>query len=86
MTPKQQQLLESKVRKIVKKVMTEAEMGNYKSDPREIIDMIYDTLLHNKQYPQLDIDLIDDQEVNKNSGSISFTYDNIPVTIKIKIG
>lgn len=86
MTKQQEQLLENKVRKIVKKVMNEAEMGNYKSDPREIVDIIYDTLLHNKQYPQLNIDLIDNQEVNKNSGIISFTYDDIPVTIKIKIG
>lgn len=68
------------------KVLKEATPGDYKSDKKELIDMIYDTLLKNTQWPQLNVDLIEDPELNRGSGNITFVYDEIPVNIKIVVG
>lgn len=66
--------------------INEAEQGDYKSDPKELVDMVYDTLLKNTQYPLLDLDKIEDQEVDRGTGIITFLYDSIPVKILVKIG
>lgn len=80
---KAERIVESIVRK---QMLKESEIGDYKSDKRELVDMIYDTLLQNTQYPQLNLDLIEDQEVERGTGTIVFTYDGIPIKIKISVG
>ena len=38
-------------------------------------DVIYDTLMENKQFEQIDIEKVINQSVNANKGSISFEYE-----------
>lgn len=40
----------------------------------QIIDQIYDTLMHNKQYPQFHPDNTDLPCINVSTGKISFSY------------
>lgn len=54
----------------------------------DITDIVYDTLMENKQWPQLDIDKVDDPEVDSKDGLIKFTYlgpDGIWITVKMLI-
>jgi hypothetical protein len=44
------------------------------ADTEELTNMIYDTLMQNTQYPQLDLADVDYQEVNASIGRILFEY------------
>jgi hypothetical protein len=51
---------------------------------QEITDIIYDTLMQNMQYKQLDLNIVDNQEVDSKGGLILFDYD-IDTMVKINI-
>lgn len=40
----------------------------------EFTDIIYDTLMNNQQYTQLDLDAVDNQDVDANKGIITIEY------------
>jgi len=51
---------------------------------QEITDIVYDTLMQNKQHPQLDLGIVENQEVDNKEGLITFEYEDIWVGIVVK--
>lgn len=43
-------------------------------DREEVTNIIYDTLMSNKQHPQFDLKKVKRQEVNAGKGRITFSY------------
>jgi hypothetical protein len=58
--------------------------GEVNMTQQEITDIIYDTLMQNMQYKQLDLNIVDNQEVDSKGGLILFDYD-IDTMVKINI-
>jgi len=54
-----------------------------KMDKVEITNIIYDTLMNNKQHCQLDLDRIDNQEINAENGVILFDYEDMAFRMNI---
>ena len=52
-------------------------------DIKEITDIIYDTLMQNKQYKQLDINKIKFPEVSNRCGQIKFSYEETIIYVNI---
>lgn len=54
---------------------------------REITDMVYDTLMQNKQLPYeaLDLSKVENQEVNAEGGFITFDYNDRLIKIDVMI-
>jgi len=52
-------------------------------DKVEITNIIYDTLMNNKQHCQLDLDRIDNQEINAENGVILFDYEDMAFRMNI---
>ena len=55
-----------------------------KYDNEEITNIIYDTLMKNKQWPQLQVDIVEGQFVEAEKGYISFEYYGQLVKISIE--
>ena len=51
----------------------------------EITNVIYDTLMQNKQHPQLDMDIVESQEVLAGDGKIWFDYNDKTVEIFVRV-
>lgn len=51
---------------------------------QEMTDIIYDTLMQNKQHPQFNLDVVEDQEVDSKAGLITFIYDDVWIGIVVK--
>jgi len=51
---------------------------------QEITNVIYDTLMQNRQYPQLDLEKVEDQDVDARIGNISFVYDGTGVVVDVR--
>ena len=43
---------------------------------KEITDILYDTLMGNKQHEQLNLDKVENPEVNRKQGWITFDYED----------
>ena len=52
-------------------------------DSKEITDIVYDTLMQNKQHRQLELDSVENPEVDRKRGWITFDYGNAEVHINI---
>lgn len=52
---------------------------------QEITDIVYDTLMQNRQHPQLDLSIVDNQEVDKKGGVIFFEYEDVIVRIDVEV-
>ncbi len=48
------------------------------------VERIYDTLFHNSQYPQLDLNKVKDQFVDSNKGEILIVYGRIAYRITVE--
>ena len=59
-------------------------MKSINLDNSEITNRIYDTLMQNKQWPNLLLDDIDEQWSDANKGEITFEYMNHKVKITIE--
>jgi hypothetical protein len=46
------------------------------SQETEVVNMVYDTLMKNKQHPQLDLSSVEESEVDANNHQINFLYYN----------
>ena len=55
-------------------------MANYNET---MIDLIYDTLMNNKQYPQFNVDNVENQLLDYRASEIEFDYNGEHVVIKI---
>ena len=54
-------------------------------DNKEITDIIYDTLMQNKQHKQLDLDKVENPIVERKRGWITFDYEDKTVFMNIFI-
>jgi len=54
-------------------------------DNKEITDVIYDTLMRNKQHEQLNLDKVENPVVEREHGWITFDYEDVIVYINISI-
>ena len=52
-------------------------------DSKEITDIIYDTLMQNKQHEQLNLDKVEDPVVDRKRGWITFDYEDVVVYIGV---
>ncbi len=52
-------------------------------DTKEITDMIYDTLMQNKQHEQLNLDKVENPIVERSRGWITFNYEDKIVCMNI---
>ncbi|KKL57195.1 hypothetical protein LCGC14_2237830 [marine sediment metagenome] len=50
---------------------------------QEMTDIVYDTLMQNRQHIQLDLDKVKDQETNSIKGRIFFDYEDMLVVISV---
>lgn len=54
-----------------------------KMDTKDMTDVIYDTLMQNKQHEQLNLDKVENQEVDRKRGWITFEYEGKIIYINI---
>lgn len=54
-------------------------------DNKEITDVLYDTLMQNKQHEQLDLDKVENPVVERKRGWITFNYEDVIVCVNISI-
>lgn len=52
-------------------------------DNKEITDIVYDTLMQNKQHEQLNLDKVEDPVVDRKRGWITFDYEDVVVFVDI---
>ena len=52
-------------------------------DNKEITDIVYDTLMQNKQHEQLNLDKVEDPVVDRKRGWITFDYEDVIVYVNI---
>lgn len=51
----------------------------------EITDIIYDTLMGNTQYEQLDLSKVDNQEIDAKDCIMLFDYEDIHICIDVSV-
>lgn len=51
----------------------------------EITNIIYDTLMQNKQHKQLDLDKVDNQEVDAKDCMILLDYEDVHIWIDVHV-
>jgi len=52
-------------------------------NPKDVTDIIYDTLMQNKQFPQLKLEDVKDQKVDSSTGTIYLKLGKTNYQIKI---
>lgn len=53
-------------------------------NPIKVAELVYDTLMQNIQYPQLDLDRVIEPEYDMTTGLIKFTYNGIEYDLTLR--
>lgn len=59
------------------------ESLNESKESSELANVIYDTLMNNKQFDQFDVDKVENPEIDVQKDAITFTYDGKPYKLSV---